>query len=91
MTPLGQLPFFIDFLKTSGLFDAFVADLSAALREPERAGQAGRSRHGDAVDAGWPQALRAYRGAALRRRAAGALGDEEGRQRGRGPAHLQGD
>jgi len=26
MTPLGQLPFFIDFLKTAGLFDAFVAD-----------------------------------------------------------------
>ena len=26
MTALGQLPFFIDFLKTSGLFDAFVAD-----------------------------------------------------------------
>ena len=26
MTPLGQLPFFNDFLKTSGLFDAFVAD-----------------------------------------------------------------
>jgi len=24
MTPLGQLPFFIDFLKTSGLFDAVV-------------------------------------------------------------------
>ena len=26
MTPLGQLPFFIDFLKRGGLFDAFVAD-----------------------------------------------------------------
>jgi Transposase DDE domain group 1 len=26
MTPLGQLPFFIDFLKASGLFDAYVAD-----------------------------------------------------------------
>jgi Transposase DDE domain group 1 len=26
MTPLGQLPFFIDFLKTTGLFDAFVAE-----------------------------------------------------------------
>ena len=26
MTPLGQLPFFIDFVKTAGLFDAFVAD-----------------------------------------------------------------
>ena len=26
LTPLGQLPFFIHFLKASGLFDAFVAD-----------------------------------------------------------------
>jgi len=26
VTPLGQLPFFIDFLKVSGLFDAFVND-----------------------------------------------------------------
>ncbi len=26
VTPLGQLPFFIDFLKVSGLFDAFVED-----------------------------------------------------------------
>ena len=31
-TPLGQSPFFIDFLKTAGL--------SAALREPERAQEA---------------------------------------------------
>ena len=26
MTPLGQLPFFIHFLKVSGLFDALIAD-----------------------------------------------------------------
>src|SRR6201993_1296316 len=26
MTPLGQLPFFVDYLKTAGLFDAFIAD-----------------------------------------------------------------
>ncbi len=26
MTPLGQLPFFIHFLKATGLFDAFVVD-----------------------------------------------------------------
>ena len=26
LTPFGQLPFFIQFLKTSGLFDAWVAD-----------------------------------------------------------------
>lgn len=26
VTPLGQLPFFIEFLKASGLYDAFVSD-----------------------------------------------------------------
>ncbi len=26
LTPLGQLPFFVDYLKTAGLFDAFIAD-----------------------------------------------------------------
>ncbi|MDA8389204.1 MAG: hypothetical protein M0Z76_00415 [Gammaproteobacteria bacterium] len=26
VTPLGQLPFFIDFLKVSGVFDAWVKD-----------------------------------------------------------------
>jgi hypothetical protein len=31
-TPLGQLPFFIDFLKTAGLFDAFVADCPLQLQ-----------------------------------------------------------
>jgi hypothetical protein len=34
MTPLGQLPFFIDFLKTSGLFDAFVADCPLRYGSP---------------------------------------------------------
>ena len=33
-TPLGQLPFFIDFLKTSGLFDAFVADCPLRYLSP---------------------------------------------------------
>jgi hypothetical protein len=31
MTPLGQLSFFIDFLNTAGLFDAFVADCRCAI------------------------------------------------------------
>jgi hypothetical protein len=30
-TPLGQLPFFIDFVKTAGPFDAFVAKLRQAI------------------------------------------------------------
>jgi hypothetical protein len=34
MTPLGQLPFFIDFLKTAGLFDAFVADCPLRYASP---------------------------------------------------------
>ena len=34
MTPLGQLPFFIDFLKTAGLFDALVADCPLRYLSP---------------------------------------------------------
>ena len=34
MTPLGQLPFFIDYLKTAGLFDAFVADCPLRYGSP---------------------------------------------------------
>ena len=34
LTPLGQLPFFIHFLKTSGLFDALVADCPLSYRSP---------------------------------------------------------
>ena len=34
VTPLGQLPFFIDFLKQGGLFDAWVADCPLGLRSP---------------------------------------------------------
>ena len=34
LTPLGQLPFFIDFLKASGLFDALVADCPLRYGSP---------------------------------------------------------
>jgi len=34
MTPLGQLPFFIHFLKTSGLFDALIADCPLRYLSP---------------------------------------------------------
>jgi hypothetical protein len=34
MTPLGQLPFFIHFLKASGLFDALIADCPLRCRSP---------------------------------------------------------
>jgi hypothetical protein len=34
VTPLGQLPFFVDYLKQGGLFDAWVADCPLGLRSP---------------------------------------------------------
>src|SRR5271165_7095854 len=39
MTPLGQLPFFIDFLKSAGLFDAFVADCPLRYVSPNAPGK----------------------------------------------------
>ena len=36
-TPLGQLPFFIEFLKLGGLFDPWVADCPLTLRSPNAA------------------------------------------------------
>ena len=64
MTPHGQLPFFIDFLKTAGLFDAFVADCPlryGSPNAPKKRDVLGTAMHGDA---GRRQALRAHRGAA---------------------------
>src|SRR5438270_13782377 len=34
VTPFGQLPFFIDYLKQAGLFDAWVADCPLLLTSP---------------------------------------------------------
>jgi hypothetical protein len=34
VTPFGQLPFFIDYLKQAGLFDAWVADCPLSLVSP---------------------------------------------------------
>ena len=34
VTPFGQLPFFIDYLRQAGLFDAWVADCPLTLTSP---------------------------------------------------------
>ncbi len=39
VTALGQMPVFIDFLKTSGLWDGFVADCPLRYRSPNAPGQ----------------------------------------------------
>ena len=64
LTALGQLSFFIDFLKTAGLVRSVRCGLPVALLEPERAQDARHSRHGDAVDIVGTHALRPYRYAA---------------------------
>jgi hypothetical protein len=67
LTPLGQLPFFIDFLKAGGLFDAFVADCPLRYTSPNAPKKKTRCvGNGDAVDVVWAQALCSYRGAPLR-------------------------
>jgi hypothetical protein len=46
----GQLPFFIDFLKTAGLFDAFVADCPLRCASPRSSRVLRGSLAGPAVD-----------------------------------------
>ena len=64
LTPLGQLPFFIDFLKAAGLSTR--GGLPAALHEPERAEKTRCVGNGDAVDVVRAQALCSHSGATLR-------------------------
>jgi len=65
LTPLGQLPFFIDFLKAAGLFDAFVADCPLRYTSPNAPKNA-MCWNGDAVDVVWAQALCSHSGVTLR-------------------------
>ena len=65
VTPFGQLPIFIDYLKQAGLFDAWVADCPAVVHQPECVEEARPARHRAAVGAGRPSPLRAHHRAAL--------------------------
>ncbi len=72
VTPLGQLPFFIEFLKVSGLFDVWVVirvgagfapgrgGLSACVPKQQWIGQARGACDLPAVDFSRPPALRAH-------------------------------
>ena len=90
-TPLGQLPFFIDFLKTAGLFEAFVADCPLNYTSPN----APQTR--DVLGTAMLSMLAGHKRyshiAALRGDGVSARASrhEEDRQRGRGAARLRGD
>ena len=76
--PFGQLPFFVDFLKTSGLFDAFVSDCPLRYQSPNAP-----KRH-DVLGTTMLSMLAGHKRShcrlAMRRRSAGTPGDGEDRQ-----------
>src|SRR5215472_8694286 len=65
VTPLGQLPFFIEYLKQGGLFDGWVADCPLVFTSPNAA-QTRRAGHPVVIGAGGAPALCARHGIALR-------------------------
>lgn len=73
VTPLGQLPFFVDFLKQSGVIRAAGAGGTAELHQPQCAEAAGRAGDAGAEHGGGRPALRTREGAALRRGEPGAV------------------
>jgi hypothetical protein len=74
VTPLGQLPFFIEFLKQGSLFDSWVADCPLHYTSPNAPTK--RDVLGTAVGAGRALALCAHDGIALRPGESAAAGDE---------------
>jgi len=91
MTPLGQLPFFIDFLKTSRLFDALVSDCPLRYQSPNA------PKRRDVLGTTMLSMLAGHKRyahiAALRCDAVlpELLGMEEDRQRGRRQTRAEGD
>src|SRR4029077_5130956 len=85
VTPLGQLPFFIEYLKQAGLFTGWVADCPLTFSS---AVQARRAGHSVAVCAVGALPLRPYHDAAVRCGEPAAAGHEEGCERGRGAPRL---
>src|SRR5947209_13610608 len=84
VTPFGQLPFFIEYLKQGGLFDGWVADCPLVAQQPECPAQARSAWHRAAVGSGGSPALRPHHGAALRSGEPAAAWHAQSGERGRG-------
>src|SRR5438874_13040273 len=84
VTPLGQLPFFIEYRKQAGLFAGWVADCPLTFTSPiapVQARLAGDRAVGGSVG---PLPLCPYHDVAVRRGEPASAGHEEGGERGRG-------
>jgi hypothetical protein len=66
VTPLGQLPFFISFLKVSGLYDDFVYSCPLSYISPNAPAKPGYPRHPADVDPCRSSPLRPHHLVALR-------------------------
>jgi hypothetical protein len=90
VTPFGQMPFFIEFVKQGGLFDGMVADCPLHYTSPKATKK--RDVLGTiflSVLAGWKLALRAYDDGTLRHSESAAPGDDGGGLPGRGTARAR--
>ena len=90
ITALGQLSFFVDFLKQSDLFEGLVAGCSASVQQSECAGRQGRRGDPGAFDCERREALCACERVASRRCHAGASWHVAGVQRRFGAARSGG-
>src|SRR5712672_2748500 len=88
VTPLGQLPFFIEYLKQAGLFAGWVADCPLTFSSPNGPVQARLAGDSAVVGSVGPLPLCPYHNAAVRRGEPAAAGHEEGNERGRGASRL---
>ena len=91
VTPLGQLPFFIDYLKLGGLFDSLGGELSAAVDEPQCAAQTRRARDRAVVDLVRSSALCPYQPVPQRWGQSRFAGHGKGGERGFGTTRLPKD
>ena len=77
VTPFGQLAFFIEFLKTAGLWDGWVNDCPVTYESPNAPSKADVLGTISAVCFGRSSTVRAYNGATIRRCQSATAGDEQ--------------
>src|SRR4029077_2485433 len=87
VTPLGQLPFFIEYLKQAGLF-RLGGGLPTEVQQSERPVQARLAGDSAAVGSVGPLPLCPHHDTAVRRGEPAAAGHEEGNERRRGASWL---
>ena len=90
VSSLGLMPFLIEFLKTSGLFDKWVEDCPLHYTSGNAPREAGCAGNAGAIGARWSLAIRSYQRDSGRRRQSGVAGNGQGGERRFGAAGHEG-